>query len=122
MIATKQELKTNIGKLVWILPTGNNRPFRKSDEEVLYSSELLKVTLTYAYLLNGNTRKLRLDGNWDDHNGSGLIFLSEENALHYIWAKKFKRFLKQEANFSQLSYQDLKTIEKMLKESEDENV
>ena len=80
MIATKQELKTNIGKLVWILPTGNNRPFRKSDEEVLYSSELLKVTLTYAYLLNGNTRKLRLDGNWDDHNGSGLIFLSEENA------------------------------------------
>ena len=46
MIATKQELKTNIGKLVWILPTGNNRPFRKSDEEVLYSSELLKVTLS----------------------------------------------------------------------------
>lgn len=121
MIATKQELKTNIGKLVWILPTGNNRPFRKSDEEVLYSSELLKVTPTYAYLSNGNSRKLRLDGNWDDHNGSGLIFLSKEDALNYIWAKKFKRFLKQEANFSQLSYEDLKTIEKMLKESEDEN-
>lgn len=114
MIATKKELKANIGELVWILPTGNNRDRKKSSEEVLYTSLLIKVTSTSAYFSDGSPTKLKLNGEWDVHNCSGLIFLSAQNALNYLWTTEFRRKIKYELDLSKLSFEDLKQIENII--------
>ncbi|MCG3686497.1 hypothetical protein [Aliarcobacter butzleri] len=114
MIATKKDLKAYIGKDVWILPTGNNKSRKKSNEDNLYSCKLLKITSTNAYFDNNYVGKLRLDGNYDNNNCSGLIFLTKENALNYLWTTEFRRKIKYDLDLSELSFEDLKQIENII--------
>lgn len=112
-MTTKKDLEELVNQEVWIIPTGNNKPLKKSDEECLYSSKLLKVTSSNAYFDNSYTPKLKLDGSWDNNYSSGLIFTSKEKALNYIWKNAFAKKMKHEMNFDVLSYEDLKTIEQI---------
>lgn len=115
MIATKQELKKYIGMEVWILPTGQNKQLKSKDIDCIYSCTLIKVTSLNAYFDN-NVSKLKLDGSCDEKNNSGLIFTSKEKLMNFLWTKEFSKFLKNEFNFSLLSFENLKEIEKMVKE------
>ena len=114
MIATKKDLQANIGKDVWILPTGNNKDRKKSNEDSLYSCKLLKITSINAHFEHNYVGKLRLDGNWDNNNCSGLIFLTRENALNYLWTIEFKRKIKYDLDLSKLTFDDLKQIENII--------
>jgi len=114
MIATRKQLKQNINQDIWILPTGNNKSRSKTDEESLISKKLINLSSANAIFLN---EKIRLDNQWDKHNCSGILFITKQDALNYLWSQKFLFKLRYEQNLSNLSFEDLKQIESIINNS-----
>lgn len=114
MIATIKQLKDNINNEIWILPTGNNKIRSKTEEESLICKKLIKVSSANAIFLG---EKIRLNNEWDSFNCSGILFITKEDALNYIWSQKFLFNLRYEQNLKNLSFNDLKQIETIINNS-----
>lgn len=120
MKATKEQLKNNIGKEVFIIPRGNlvGRGDIRVLSSVIKSVGRIYVVLENSVGLSMYTDSFRLDEYYDSSNCGGYLFLSREDAENYLWRENFIKDFRYSIDMNKLTYEDCKEIDNVLRKYE----
>jgi hypothetical protein len=120
MKATKEQLKNNIGKEVFIIPRGNlvGRGDIRVLSSVIKSVGRIYVVLENSVGLSMYTDSFRLDEYYDNNNCGGYLFLSREAAENYLWRENFIKDFKYNIDMNKLTYEDCREIDNVLRKYE----
>ena len=122
MKATKEQLRNNIGKEVFIVPRGNL--VNRYNKEVKILNSVIKSVTRINLILETpvgsylTTDKFRLDGYYDNNNCSGDLFLSKEAAENYLWRENFIKDFRYNIDMNKLTYEDCREIDNILSKYE----
>ena len=122
MKATKEQLRNNIGKEVFIVPRGNL--VNRYNKEVKILNSIIKSVTHINLILETpvgshlTADKFKIDGSYDSRNCGGELFLSKEVAENYLWRENFLKDFKYNIDMNKLTYEDCREIDNILRKYE----